>query len=187
MISKPAVLTALGLWALGCTAAWAGSAEFSATMIIKRGARSGQARIMYKKDRFRIDIVGKKGKRRMIIRRDIGAIWFVDLADRKYREVKTKKLAGALALAKRLPGEKERRLLAEEKVSGLSTKKYLVIFERRGREARVYQWVAPSLGVPVKIHYLKRKLGWQLRDIKVAPQPDRLFELPPGLRKMEGK
>jgi len=44
-------------------------------------------------------------------------------------------------------------------------------------------WVAPKLGVPIKMECRARHFSLEYKDIKVGKVPDSLFELPKGAHK----
>ena len=52
-----------------------------------------------------------------------------------------------------------------------------------GMEIQTF-WVAPKLGLPIKMECRARQFSLEYRSIKEEKVPDRLFALPPGLQKL---
>lgn len=78
----------------------------------------------------------------------------------------------------------EWRFLGTEEVAGRTTEKWARKFQQRGGEmARVVQWYDPQLKLAIRQQMPGGHLR-ELRNIAVAPQPDSLFEIPEGYRKL---
>jgi outer membrane lipoprotein-sorting protein len=65
-------------------------------------------------------------------------------------------------------------------VNGRATVKYEGI-NSAGESSTV--WIDPKLGFPLK--WQRKNSGGEIRNIQEGPQPDSLFEVPPGLTKMD--
>lgn len=163
----------------------AGAAEFSAKMILKDGATSTPGRIFIKGDKMRQEFQDADGHTVTIVRRDKRVIWVLLPRERTYTEV-------PLLLKTRLPGQflhippeaLHKRKTGQEKLAGFDTEKYEVMVPggQKGTLRQCY-WLAPKLGLPLKMTCPEQQVSVEYRNIKEEPLPDRLFEIPPGYRK----
>jgi hypothetical protein len=70
--------------------------------------------------------------------------------------------------------------VGSETVNGRNTVKYEGV-NSSGESSTV--WIDPKLGFPVK--WQRKNSGGEIRNIQEGPQPESLFEIPPGLTKMD--
>jgi outer membrane lipoprotein-sorting protein len=161
----------------------AAAAQFSALMMIKDGDRVMPGRIYVQDGKMRQEFTDAEGQTVTIVRPDQKVIWFIMPLERAYVE---------MPLKKKLPGQfiqipKEalaKRLVGKETVNGYETEKYEVTIRGGAGLERQTLWVAPKLGTPVKLIVKERNFSMEYKSIKEGPQADRLFNLPPGYKKL---
>jgi len=157
-------------------------AEFSAMMVVKDGAKVMPGMIYVHDGKMRQEFVDERGQTITIVRPDLKVVWIIFPQERSYLE---------MPLKTRLPGQfiqipplaMRKRPLGHERLNGYDTDKYQVMVHvGRGLEIQTY-WVAPKLGLPIKMECRERHFSMEYRDIKAEKVPDRRFNLPPGLKK----
>ncbi len=84
----------------------------------------------------------------------------------------------------KFPGETARVFLGEENVDGRQAKKYKITFHVKNRQQVVYCWVDDQFGAPIKTVSEKGDWSVEYKNIKPGEQPNALFELPRGYRKL---
>jgi len=171
----------LSLWPEGSRAT-----EFSAQMLFKDGGAATRGRIFIKGDKMRHEFLDAEGHTVTIVRRDKRLLWVLLPQERTYTEI-------PLRLSTRLPGQflhippeaLSRRKTGQETVAGFETEKYEVLLPggERGTLKQFY-WVSPKLGVPLKMTCPEKQIAVEYLHIREESLPDRLFEIPPGFRKM---
>ncbi len=172
---------ALIIWAVPTLA---GTAEFSAQMILKHQDKLLPGRIYVKDGKMRQEFLDEEGHTITVVRQDKKLYWIILPRDRIYLE---------LPLKGKLPGQflqlptvtLKKRPLGQEAVNGLDTEKYEVIIPGGAKGAsRETYWVSKKLGTPVKMTCPERKICLEYRNIREEKVADRLFELPPGYTKL---
>lgn len=84
----------------------------------------------------------------------------------------------------KFPGETARTFLGKDTVEGRQAKKYIVTFQVKDKKETVYCWIDDEFGAPIKTVSLDGEWRVIYRNIKPGKQPDSLFELPRGYRKL---
>ena len=75
--------------------------------------------------------------------------------------------------------------MGEERLNGYDTEKYEVsVPVGRNLEKQTF-WVSAKLGLPIKMECRERQFSLEYKNIKEEKVPDRLFALPPGLKKLD--
>jgi hypothetical protein len=161
----------------------AAAAQFSALMMIKDGDRVMPGRIYVQDGKMRQEFTDAEGQTVTIVRPDQKLIWFIMPWERAYAEMPLKgKLPGQFI---QIPKEAlTKRLVGKETVNGYETEKYEVTMRGGVGLERQTLWVAPKLGTPVKLIVKERNFSMEYKSIKEGPQADRLFNLPPGYKKL---
>jgi len=163
----------------------AAAAQFSAVMMIKDGDRLVPAKIYVQDGKMRQEFNDEQGQTITIVRPDMKVVWIILPGERAYAE---------LPLGRKLPGQfiqipvdaLSKRLVGKETVNGYEAEKYEVTVRGgRGLEKQII-WLAPKLETPVKMLCNERKFCVEYQSIKEVSQADRLFNLPPGYKKLEG-
>ncbi len=173
----------LPVWLIlaGSTAA----AQFSAAMLIKDGDRVAPGRIFVQDGKMRQEFNDAEGQTITIVRPDLKVVWFIMPREQTYVE---------MPLKKKLPGQflqipdqaLAKRPVGKETVNGYEAEKYQVTVREGGLPEIQNFWVATKLGTPVKMTSRSGKFSLEYQNIKEGSQPDRLFALPPGYKKLAG-
>lgn len=155
-----------------------GGKEFSADMISRADGQTMKAKFYYSGNRMRTDMEGNI----VITRLDRNVVIMVMPSERMYMEqpIDPKMLPKT---TKDMDGEVERIALGKETVDGLEADKFRVVYMDGPRRVEAYQWLA-DFGFPVKMEALDGSWSVEYRNIKIAPQPEALFEPPQGFQKM---
>jgi hypothetical protein len=163
------------------SAVWA--AEFSAQMLVKDGDKVMPGKIYVENGLLRQEFNDERGQTITVVRPDKKVVWVILPRERTYME---------LPLKARLPGQfiqmppdaVQKRPLGKETINGYETEKYQVsVHSGEGLEFQNI-WVAPKLGMPVKLVVERRHFSVEYRDIREGKQAARRFELPAGYQKL---
>jgi len=167
--------------ASGCMAS-----EFSAKYTEKQGeiTRNG---VEYIKNENVRQVVTVKGKKQVIIcRADKKVTWDLNMEDKTYIEYPLSKSDMSKQIAERAKRLATIKKTGTEKIQRLVCDKYTFTYKVEQFGVGT-QWVSQKLVWPVKTE-IKSKAGdtlVELTDIKIEAQPDKLFEIPKGFRKIE--
>jgi hypothetical protein len=161
--------------------AW--GANFAAQMIVKDGDKIMPGRIFVQDGKMRQEFTDESGQTITIVRPDQKLVWVIIPRERAYIE---------LPLRPRLPGQFiqmppnaiNKRHLGRETVNGYVAEKYQIAVPGGGGLEFQTFWVAPQLGMPLKVVCSQRKFSVEYRSIREGKQADRLFVLPPGYQKL---
>ena len=161
----------------------AAAAQFSALMMIKDGSKVVPGKIYVQDGKMRQEFSDAEGQTITIVRPDKKAIWFIMPRERAYVEMPLKKkLPGQFI---QIPAEAlSKRLVSKETVAGYEAEKYQVMVRGGGGPEIQIIWVATKLGTPVKMTSRGGNFSVEYKSIKEGPQADRLFDLPPGYKKL---
>ena len=162
------------------------AAEFSAQMVLKDKGRLMPGRIFVQDGKMRQEFLDEDGHTITIVRRDKKVVWVIMPFDKKYVE---------MPLVTKLPGQflqippeaiSQRRVCTEE-MNGYQVDRVEVNC-RGGYRGLLRQtfWVSPKLGMPIKTVCPARQFSVEYKKIREGKQRDRLFEIPPGCRKVAG-
>jgi hypothetical protein len=161
----------------------AAAAQFSAQMLIKDGEKVVPGKICVQDGKLRQEFSDAAGQTITIVRPDKKVIWFIMPQERAYVEMPLKKkLPGQFI---QVPNEAlSKRLVGKETVAGYEAEKYQVTVREGGGPEIQMIWVATKLGAPVKMTSRGGNFSVEYQSIKEGPQADRLFDLPPGYKKL---
>ncbi|MCG2813562.1 MAG: DUF4412 domain-containing protein, partial [Thermodesulfovibrionales bacterium] len=84
----------------------------------------------------------------------------------------------------KMPGEVERKHLGTETVDGKKTEKYRIVYTAGSKRDAIFQWVDTDSGFPIKTAAEDGSWTTEYKNLKVAKQPDILFEIPAEYQKM---
>jgi len=158
--------------------------EFSAdTISTFKGEQKIQGKMYFKPDKFRMDMK-THGDMTMITRIDKKVVWNVMPAQKMYMEMPFD-LKNKPKVDEKFEGEIERKLVGNETIDGHPTKKYLITYKVANKTEQVYQWWATDINFPVKTAAVDGTWTQEFRNVKMASQPDSLFEVPAGYQKMQ--
>jgi hypothetical protein len=178
--------TRLGFWWLLLVLAVPGvarGAEFSAMMMVKDAAKVMPGKIYVHDGKMRQEFLDEKGQTITIVRPDLKVVWVILPLQRSYMEIPlTQKLPGQfIQIPLQAAGK---RLVGQERLNGYDAEKYEVsVPVGRGLEKQTY-WVVAKLGLPIKMECRERQFSLEYQSIREEKVPDRLFNLPPGLQKL---
>lgn len=162
--------------------------EMSADVVRTAAKKAETSKVFIKNDKIRLEGVGgPMGPGYNLLRQDKKLMWMVQPERKSYIELALDGLADMSQQAVsggKLPGELTRRELSRPTLDGHPTIKYEIIYVVRGQNYMIHQWLATDLGIPIKTAGVDGAWSVEYRDIKVAPQPDELFELPDGFQKL---
>jgi hypothetical protein len=161
--------------------AW--GAEFSAQMQVKDGVKTIPGKIYVQDGKMRQEFADVEGQTITIVRPDLKVVWMILSRQRSYMEMPLKlKVPGQFI---QIPPQALGRLLVgKERLNGYDTDKIQVsIPGPPGMEIQTF-WIAPKLGLPIKMECKAREFSLEYKSIKEEKVPDRLFNLPPGLKKL---
>jgi outer membrane lipoprotein-sorting protein len=160
------------------------AAEFTANMVLKDGGKTMPGKLYVKGDKMRHEFVDEQGQTVTIVRKDKKVVWVVMPRERIYTE---------MPLKRELPGQflqlpeyaLQKRRVGTEMVSGYPTERYQVTVpgDAFGPVIQTF-WICDKLGLPLKMECKEKKFSVEYKDIKEGPVADRLFEPPPGYRKI---
>lgn len=170
-------------WVLLIFAMPAWGAEFSALMVVKDGSNTVPGKVYVRNGLMRQEFRDGGGETVTIVRPDKKVIWVIIPRQRTYLEMPlTQKLPGQFIQIP--PQALQRHPVGKDTVSGYETEKIAVMVPGGGAlESQTY-WVAPKLGLPVKMECRTRNFCLEYRSIKEGTVSDRLFDLPPGYQKL---
>jgi len=177
----------LGYWWLLLVLAVPGvawGAEFSALMMVKDAAKVMPGKIYVHDGKMRQEFVDERGQTITIVRPDLKVVYVILPIQGTYIEIPlTPKLPGQFLQIP--PGALGKRQVGQERLNGYDTEKYEVsVPVGRNLEKQTY-WVSPKLGLPIKMECRERQFSLEYKNIKEEKVPDRLFALPPGLKKLD--
>lgn len=164
--------------------ALAPAAQFSAQMLIKDGDRVMSGKIYVQEGKLRQEFLDREGQTVTIVRPDKKVIWIILPWKQAYTEMTLKaKLPGQFLQIP--PDALSKRLLGKETLNGFETEKYEVTLRGgSGLEKQTF-WLAPKLGLPVKMVSKEGGFSEEYKNIREGAQADRLFELPPGYKRLD--
>lgn len=161
--------------------------EFSGTLVKQVNGKRTEAQVFAKGDRIRLEY--KYALRTdygyaaiEILRLDRSESWYV-LAQRREYLVVPLDPDDVLPLQPALPGEHSRMLVGEATATGRPARLYEVETNRHGRVERWYEWVDKEASAVLKL--VSRDRDWSIgyERFRISPQPDYLFNEPPGYKK----
>lgn len=157
--------------------------EFAAdTITTSKGGQKMAGKMYFKPDRFRMDMKAHEDMI-MITRVDKKVTWNIMPKEKMYMEMSFD-LKNKPKVEQKFEGETERKEVGRETIDGHPTKKYLITYKVGDKKDQVYQWLATDINFPVKTAAVDGSWTQEFKNIKLGSQPDSLFEIPAGYRKM---
>jgi hypothetical protein len=157
------------------------SMEISAEMIIKQGDAVKKGKIYIKGEKQRIEA---EGQGITIVRGDKNTAWTIIPEEKSYIDMPLGPDFGQkLDVGSKLKDEVSRKLIGEESIDGLKTKKYAVTVTSGSKTESIYQWVLAEMDFPIKMTEAGGRWSVEYKNIKKTV-PDSLFELPSGYEKI---
>jgi uncharacterized lipoprotein YehR (DUF1307 family) len=156
--------------------------EYSATMVSKSAGQTITMQIYMKQDKFRTD--SKMAGTSTIVRRDLNKVWTIMTAQKAYMEMQGMADAQTQSVEDKVKGEVSRKKVGSETINGHPSTKYEVTTKADDKTVQIYQWWATDISFPVKTAAVDGSWSMEYKDIKIGNQPDSLFEIPSGFKKM---
>lgn len=164
-------------------------AEYSADEYMETEEMTVQSKVYRAPDRERREMNMDGEKQIMIIRRDKGVVWTVIPDERMYMEMKiTEGNKGDKDLSEY---NIEATVVGEETVNGVSTTKSKLVMTNKkdGSKMGGFWWttkedIVVKMDVIAKDEGSKDRVKSELKNLKIAKQDPKLFEIPSGYRRM---
>jgi hypothetical protein len=157
--------------------------EFSATMVSASAGQKVTMQVYIKPDIYRTDV--KKAGSSTIVRKDLNKAWMIMTAEKTYMEMPGMATDAPHQMAEeQVKGEVSRKKVGSETVDGHPATKYEITAKADDKVMQIYQWWATDINFPVKTAAVDGSWSMEYRDIKIGDQPDSLFEVPSGYKKM---
>ncbi len=170
---------------------WALAAELSAEVVHTGQGQQFSSKVFIKGDKVRMEGQtapgAQAGQGYQIIRQDLKVMWMVDPQQQSYMEVPLGQMGDLSRRAKageKLPGEISRKSLGMEKIDGRPTEKMEVTYSQQGQTTTVFLWMDKGLGLPLKTAAKDGSWSVEYRKVVKGGQPDSLFEVPAGFKKV---
>jgi hypothetical protein len=180
-LGKPGWLLVLAVVLL--FAGSAAAAQFSAQMMVRDGEKLALGKIFVQDRNMRQEFNEEEGQTITIVRSDLKKVWVILPREQSYMELPLKtKLPGQFIQIP--PDALAKRLVGKETVNGYEAEKYEVTAPGGLGPERQTIWMAIKLGVAVKLVSREKNFSMEYRSIREGPQPERLFNLPPGYKKL---
>ncbi len=184
--TREVAITLLGCLGLLLVLAGPGPArgpEFSALMQVMDGGKTMAGKIYVSDGKMRQEFLDAGGQTVTIVRPDQKVFWVILPWQKSYME---------MPLKARLPGQfiqippqaLQKRQVGRERLNGYEIEKYEVSVPVGGILERQTFWVAPKLGLPIKMECRERQFVIEYKNIREEKVPENLFNLPPGLKKL---
>ena len=154
--------------------------EFSADTVLTSDGQKTYGKIYSKTDRFRMEITQPEHMT-TITRMDKMIAWNIMHSQKMYMEMPFNPKS---APKTEIHGEIDRKQVGTETIDGHPAKKYLITYKEGSHTEKVYQWLATDINFPVKTADINNKWIQEYKNIKIGSQPNSLFELPEGYKKM---
>jgi hypothetical protein len=178
---RKAILTCGLVGIVFCLITGAFAMEFSADMVSSTQGHSTTSKVFVKDQRFRMEPKGQPTY--SITRGDKQVVWMVMPDQKSYMEMKLNP-SQQPKTEEKVQGEVSRKLIGPETVDGHPTQKYEVTHTQGGKTEKMYQWMATDIKFPVKMAAVDGSWTMEYKNINMGTQPDSLFELPSGYKKM---
>lgn len=161
------------------------AAEFTATTVTKTGELKipGMVYVKGNKIRNEIQAAGQTGIH--IIRPDKNLMWVILPQQKTYMEMPLTEEAHQNLLTLTENQKAKMKKIGTETVNNYACEKYETTMSHQGKATKFYVWVAPELGMPLKVVTQNGSFSSEIKDIKTGEVEASLFEPPPGYRKMK--
>jgi hypothetical protein len=155
--------------------------DFSSDMVTTASGQKHTSRIYTQGKKIRMESPGQPGYN--VVRGDKNVMWMVMPEQKAYMEMKIDP-ARHPRTEEKVQGEVSRKLIGPETVDGRATDKYEITYKDKDNTTKMYQWMARDIKFPVKMAAVDGSWTVEYKNIKMASQPDTLFEVPAGYEKM---
>jgi len=156
--------------------------ELSATIVSTSAGKTSTMKAYMKPDKFRTDVEAAGSS--TIVRKDLNKVWMIMIPQKTFMEMEGVKDEQIKAAEEKVKGEVSRKAVGSETIDGHPSTKYEVTAKVDDKTLQMYQWWATDINFPVKTAAIDGSWVMEYRDIKLGSQPDSLFEVPAGYKKM---
>ena len=157
--------------------------EFSADTVMTSKDHKSTGKIYSGNEKFRMDVDSSRATF-TITRLDKKVVWNVMPAEKMYMEMPFEMKKRPM-VDEKMEGEIERKQVGNETIDGHPTIKYLITYKSGNKQQQVYQWFATDIKFPVKTSAVDGSWIQEYKNIKIGPQPNSLFEVPGGYKKVQ--
>lgn len=168
------------IFAIAAVATAADMLQFSADVVNTSKGTVMTSKLYMNDKKMRMEMQGQDMY--SITRQDKRLAWTVMPSQKTYMETVFQEPRNVPE--KKVRGEVSRKLVGRETIDGHPAEKYEVVYTDVGKQLRMYQWMATDINFPVKMAAIDGSWTVEYKNIKIGPQPDSLFELPAGFKKM---
>jgi outer membrane lipoprotein-sorting protein len=156
--------------------------ELSATIVSTSAGRTETMKVYMKPDKYRTDV--EKAGSSTIVRRDLNKVWMIMTPQKTYMEMPGVTDEQIKVADEKVKGEVSRKVVGSETIDSHPSTKYEVTAKVDDKVMQTYMWWATDINFPVKHAAIDGSWAMEYRDIKLGGQPDSLFEVPAGYKKM---
>lgn len=153
--------------------------EFSADIVSTTREGNFRGKIFVSKDKSRMEIPQSV----IIARMDKKLTWVLLPSQMMYMEQPLNP-QNIVVASEKMQGEVERQLLGQETIEGKTANKYSLVYTLNGKEEKVFVWVTTDSNIPIKTQAADGSWTMEYKNLNIGPQPDSLFEIPPGYKSM---
>jgi len=156
--------------------------ELSATVVNSAAGQTISMKVYMKPGKYRSDneIAGST----TIVRMDLNKVWTIMKPQKIFMEMQGVTDEQIKIAEEKVKGEVSRKVVGSEAIDGHPTTKYEVTAKVDDKLLKTYQWWATDINFPVKTAAIDGSWTMEYRDINLGSQPDSLFEVPSGYKKM---
>jgi len=171
-----------------CLAAWCGAVEFSAEMVTKVGGKTTTTKLFRKGEQKRTEFTAGPIGRIIIIRPNNRVEWMLTPSTKTYSEIVIDpKMSQGWWMPKNaaeLSKSAVKKSLGAETINGFVCDKFELTYKDKAMGISI-EWVARDLEWPIRSESRSADgtKVTEAKNIKVGPQPARLFEIPKGYTK----
>jgi outer membrane lipoprotein-sorting protein len=167
------------------SASLAHGAEFSAKVITKAGGMEIPGKMYVKGEKARNEVQMAGHPSVQIMRPDKKVVWVIMPQQKAYMEMSFTKEHEQKMLNISEQAKAKMKKVGTETVNGYECDKYETTMGPEGKSPKQFIWIAPKLGVPIKMVTADGSFSMEYKDIKPEKLEDSLFELPQGYHKMK--
>jgi hypothetical protein len=120
-----------------------------------------------------------------IMRPDKKLIWIIMPQQKAYMEMPLSQEAQQKMMILPENAKTSMKKVGADTINGYACDKYETVMTHQGKTMKVFTWIAPDLGLPIRIMSEDGSFSMEYRDIKPGQVEDALFEPPQGYNKMK--
>jgi len=160
-------------------------AEFTATMLTRGGGMEIPGKVFVKGEKVRNEFQAASQTGIQIMRLDKKLVWVIMPKQKAYLEMPLTQEAQQKMFPLTENQKANLKKIGAETVNGYACDKYETTMSLQGKAMKLFVWIAPDLGMPVKMASQDGSLGMEYKDIQKGAVADSLFEPPQGYHKLK--